>query len=195
MSNRRPQGLPANAKRVFEGVIFDVYQWQQQMFDGSFETFEKLTRPDNVTILATVGQKIILLKEKQPDSPDYFFTLPTGRVDKPGEEALLAAKRELKEETGYQSNDWVLFKKLSARYKLIFNQHIFIAKECKLVGSPQLDVGENISVGFMSFDELFAGLEEERIDLGQMLLIELMKIKYNKQKLADFKKMLFSKSF
>ncbi len=36
--------IPPNAKRVFKGIIFDVYQWQQKMFDGSKETFEMLKR-------------------------------------------------------------------------------------------------------------------------------------------------------
>ena len=26
--------IPNNAKRVFKGVIFDVYQWEQEVFDG-----------------------------------------------------------------------------------------------------------------------------------------------------------------
>ena len=34
--------VPKQAKRVFKGVIFDVYQWEQEMFDGTKEIFEKL---------------------------------------------------------------------------------------------------------------------------------------------------------
>lgn len=34
--------LPPQAKKVFTGQIFDVYQWEQEMYDGSFETFEML---------------------------------------------------------------------------------------------------------------------------------------------------------
>ena len=31
--------LPEQAKKVFDGEIFDVYQWDQEMYDGSTETF------------------------------------------------------------------------------------------------------------------------------------------------------------
>ena len=53
MEINRPQSkqpIPANAKKVFHGVIFDVYQWEQEMFDGTKEIFEKLKRPDTVVV-------------------------------------------------------------------------------------------------------------------------------------------------
>ena len=56
-------GIPADAKRVFEGVIFDVYQWQQKMFDGSTETFEVLKRPDSVEVIAIKDGKMVVIHE------------------------------------------------------------------------------------------------------------------------------------
>ncbi len=44
------QPMPANAKRVFKGVVFDTYQWEQDMYDGTKKTFEKLKRPDTVVV-------------------------------------------------------------------------------------------------------------------------------------------------
>jgi len=32
--------VPEEAKLVFKGIIYDVYQWEQKMFDGTFSTFE-----------------------------------------------------------------------------------------------------------------------------------------------------------
>ncbi|KKP89624.1 MAG: NUDIX hydrolase [Candidatus Moranbacteria bacterium GW2011_GWC2_37_73] len=29
------QLIPEHAKKVFSGTFFDVYQWEQEMFDGS----------------------------------------------------------------------------------------------------------------------------------------------------------------
>lgn len=47
--------IPEQAGCVFHGEIFDVYQWQQEMFDGSYERFEMLRRPDvGMADLATV---------------------------------------------------------------------------------------------------------------------------------------------
>lgn len=50
--------IPINARRVFKGIIFDVYQWEQKMFDGNFKTFEMLKRPNTVEIIAIRDNKI-----------------------------------------------------------------------------------------------------------------------------------------
>ena len=58
---------PDSAKLMFKGVIFEVYQWQQQMYDGSTETFEALKRPDTVSIIpVTKDKKFIILRQEQP---------------------------------------------------------------------------------------------------------------------------------
>lgn len=36
------QPIPDHAKCVFKGVIFDVYQWEQKLYNGTTTTFEKL---------------------------------------------------------------------------------------------------------------------------------------------------------
>ena len=71
---------PPEAKRVFAGVIFDTYQWQQKMFDGSFSTFEMLKRPDTVEVIALKGDRIIVLEQEQP-TLGSFRILPGCRSD------------------------------------------------------------------------------------------------------------------
>ncbi|MFO0971471.1 MAG: hypothetical protein U0520_03950, partial [Candidatus Saccharimonadales bacterium] len=58
--------IPQDAKKVFDGVIFDVFQWQQQMFDGTTETFEMLRRPDTVQVICIDEGKVLVLEEEQP---------------------------------------------------------------------------------------------------------------------------------
>lgn len=38
-SHRR---IPTHAQCVFSGVRSEIYQWDQEMYDGSFRTFEML---------------------------------------------------------------------------------------------------------------------------------------------------------
>ncbi|MBI4173765.1 MAG: NUDIX domain-containing protein, partial [Candidatus Aenigmarchaeota archaeon] len=91
------KGMPASAKRVFHGEIYDIWQWPQQLFDGSMATFERASRPDVVEIIATTNRKIIMERQRQPDCKP-FICLPSGRVE--GNNPLANAKRELLEETG-----------------------------------------------------------------------------------------------
>lgn len=46
--------LPKETKKVFSGVISEVYQWPQKLFDGTTATFEMIKRPDTVKIVAVL---------------------------------------------------------------------------------------------------------------------------------------------
>jgi ADP-ribose pyrophosphatase YjhB (NUDIX family) len=135
--------LPKQAKLVFKGKIFDVYQWPQRMYDGSVTTFEALKRPDGVRIIATQGNKIILNQEKQPNAKKAIGTFG-GRVDA-GETPLACAKRELLEEAGLESKDWKLLKTVELYpEKMDCKIYTFIAKNCRKTKKPSLDPGEKI---------------------------------------------------
>jgi hypothetical protein len=54
MSELKRPGIPENAKLAFKGIIFEVWQWEQKMFDGSIEIFERIWRSPSVNILAIV---------------------------------------------------------------------------------------------------------------------------------------------
>ena len=51
--------IPKNAKKKYKGVIFEIFQWQQKMFDGSFSTYEWLNRPDTVEVIGITKNKKI----------------------------------------------------------------------------------------------------------------------------------------
>src|SRR5258708_1287456 len=99
--------IPGSAECVFRGKIFDIYQWQQKMFDGSEATFEMLKRPDTVTVIPIADDKILAIEDEQPHSGSRL-SFPGGRVDSDEENTLVAAKREAKEETGYEFDNWKL---------------------------------------------------------------------------------------
>ncbi|MCP5405465.1 MAG: NUDIX hydrolase [Pseudomonadaceae bacterium] len=143
--------IPPHAKRVFQGVIFDVYQWEQEMFDGSTATFERLKRPDTVVVLPVAGDTIYYSRQEQPDKP-LFLGLFGGRSD-PGEEPLTAAKRELLEETGLVSDTWIPWKSFQPATKIDWTVYYFIAKDCRKVAEQELDGGERIEICQTSLDD------------------------------------------
>lgn len=145
--------IPDNATKVFEGIVFDVYHWEQPMFDGSTETFEAIRKKSTVTIVASVGDKIILTDEEQPGY-EPFLTLPGGRVEE-GATPLEDAKRELLEETGYTSEDWQEWFVSDPWHaaKIDWNNHFFVARNCMKTHQQHLDAGEKIQVNLVTFDE------------------------------------------
>lgn len=180
--------IPSQAKRVFKGVIFDVYQWSQKMFDGSVATFEKLKRPDTVEVIAAVENKILILEQEQPNHAP-FVSLPGGRVDG-GEKPLAAAKRELLEESGYVSNNWKKWDSFSPYDKIVWQIHWFVARDCKLKHKPRPDVGEKISTRLISFEE-FIGLSDQKKFWGEALVAKLLRLRLDSKEMKKFKNLLF----
>lgn len=181
--------IPAEAKLVFKGEIFDVYQWQQQLFDGTYAIFEALKRPDTVKVFAIQDNKIIIAKEQQPTKPT-FYGLFGGRVES-GEEPEIAAKRELLEESGLASTNWSLFHKADPLHKAEWSIYYFIAKNCQMAAAkPTLDPGEKIeevlTLGFEEFIEMIVADKIKDNSLVNKIL--MMKVQ---NKLEDFKEQLF----
>lgn len=154
-SANRTSPIPASARRVFHGQIFDVYHWPQQLYDGSVATFEMLKRADTVSVLPTTADgRILLARQQQPDRQPYvsFFG---GRVE-PGEAPLAAAQRELLEESGATSDDWHLWRSERLSGKIDWTVYTYIARNCGQVGPQALDGGERITVKAVTLDELIA---------------------------------------
>ncbi len=180
--------LPPHAKQVFKGVMFDVYQWEQPMFDGTTATFEKLTRPDTVMIIpVTEDGQIMVLEETQPGTKP-FISLPGGRLE-PQEDPLTAAKRELLEETGYEAQEYVLWDAVQPVVKIEWAIYTFIAKGCKKVTEPKLDSGEKNVLKSVSFDEFIEMVLDEKFrDLG--IVKKILQAKVYPQKMTELKELL-----
>ena len=149
--NKQP--LPSHAKCVFEGKIFDIYQWEQEMFDGSKAIFEKAKRKvDSVNILPVTSEgKIILNKQEQPGEMPFIGALG-GRMDE-GESPLETGKRELLEEGGITAKDWQLLHAIHPDIKVDWVCYTFIAKDLDRSESKQLDAGEKNELIEVTLDE------------------------------------------
>ncbi len=158
------QPIPNNAQLVFKGKIFDVYQWEQVMFDGTIAKFEKVKRPDTALVFPIMDDgSILLIQEEQPGSKPVICPIG-GRMDD-GEDALDAVKREMLEESGYEANEFILWKAINPLMKVDWVKYFFIAKGLKKVSEPSVDNGEKISFKKVSFDELLQLVSE--MNFGQ----------------------------
>ncbi len=135
--------IPTQASLMFKGVIYDTYQWKQQLFDGSHTTFEMLRRPDTVTTICVVGDKIIVINDEQPHR-GHRLGFPGGRVNETDPDVVSAAKREVLEETGYEFNQWKLLKVWQPQRKIEWFIYLFVAWDGKQDSGPKPDGGEKI---------------------------------------------------
>ncbi len=193
MEIKRPlsnQPIPPHAKRVFKGAIFDVYQWEQKMYDGSTAIFEKLKRPDTVVVFAVLPDGKILLTEQEQPGKAPFIGATGGRVDE-GEDILAAAKRELLEESGYEASEFSL---LDARHpvsKIDWVIYTFIAKGLKKVADMDLDAGEKIKllpVTFDQFSDLIINSQDDKFS-DKELAERFFKAKLDPAKMKELKEL------
>lgn len=145
--------IPAEAERKFEGEIFEVYQWPQEMFDGSVATFEMLKAPDTVEIIAVKGDKIVITRQRQPRT-EWFYAYPGGRCDHSEEDELAAAKRELREEAGMEFANWRLIDVKQPHSKIDRLIYVFLATGFLSQHEQELDAGEEIKIEEVDFMKL-----------------------------------------
>ena len=137
--------MPKEAKCVFKGEIFSVYQWQQVLFDGSTTVFEMLKRPDTVIAVTIKNNKVVLINERNPGYPSMFH-FPGGRV-KPGDDSWTAAvQREIREETGMSFRNWRLIHVSQPATKIEWFVAWYLATDLSEEQSQSLDGGEEVEV-------------------------------------------------
>jgi ADP-ribose pyrophosphatase len=195
MEIQRPkskQPIPEHAKRVFRGILFDVYQWEQDMFDGSKTIFEKLKRPDTVVIFPVLPDGKILLTEQEQPGKEPFMGTPGGRIDD-GEEVLTAAKRELLEESGYEAEKFILWDAQQPSHKIDYVVYTFIAKGLKKIADINPDGGEKITLKPVTFDE-FIEISASKKFGEKETTFKLLEAQLNPNKKEELRK-LFSPEY
>jgi ADP-ribose pyrophosphatase len=179
--------IPSKAKRVFKGIIFDVYQWKERMFDGSSATFEAISRSDTVAVIATQNDDLLLVRQRQPGR-GWSYSFLGGRKERT-ETPLAAAKRELLEESGMEARSWKLLKVYQPHAKIDWKIHLYAARDCTQVSAPRLDAGEDIRLLKVKFPE-FVRIVTSRSFWGRDVSLDVLQIK-QEGKLALFKRQIF----
>lgn len=168
----RENSIPDDAEKVFKGVIFDVYQWEQELFDGSTAVFERLSRSDSAVVFPILEDGSILLIEDEQPARDVKLTVPAGSVDG-NEEPQQVAARELLEETGYEAEELIPFIDFAPWNKIDWRIYYFIGKNCKKVAEPLVQAGERITPKISSFDEMIEYAVKGELDQPAFSILAL----------------------
>ena len=155
MDLKRPQSkhpIPKDARLAFKGKIFEIYQWDQELFDGTKAVFEKIKRHDGVNVFpVTDDGKIIVAEQEQPGYTPFWSSIGGGVEE--DETPIDCARRELLEESGYEADTFVLWNAIQPSMMADWAVFTFIAKQCRKRSNPLLDPGEKIILHYLTLDE------------------------------------------
>ncbi|MBI3284676.1 MAG: NUDIX hydrolase [Burkholderiales bacterium] len=100
------QELRLDGALAYDGNFLKVQKDTVVLPDGNSATREYIRHPGAVVVIPVFDDGSVLL-ERQFRYPlnQVFIEFPAGKID-PGEDPLLCAQRELREETGYTASDW-----------------------------------------------------------------------------------------
>lgn len=95
-----------SSEEILQTPIFRV-TYDHALDPDGFEIRRAIVQHPGSAVMMAVDEKgrILLVRQYRLPSRSYQWELPAGRLD-PGESPLKAAKRELKEETGYRARKW-----------------------------------------------------------------------------------------
>lgn len=119
--------------------------------------------PDWVQVVALDEEEnFIMVQQYRYPGEGYFLEFPGGSTHPSRQEnALDAAKRELREETGYESEDWDYVGSHYPNPALMGNKCIvYLARNCKKKNDPHLDPYEVLDVELQSKEEMCKNMIE-----------------------------------
>ena len=128
-----------------------------QLPDGCVnDEYYTLEYPDWINIIAiTKDDKIIMERQWRQALKVISTEIPAGVIED-GEEPLVAAKRELQEETGFGGGKWTDFMILSPNPSSMNNRcYTFLAEGVEKISDTHLDATEDLDKFLCTKDEVY----------------------------------------
>jgi ADP-ribose pyrophosphatase len=141
-----------SSKHIHPNVrLDDVELPDGQHLEGTVFEFR-----DWVTVMAlTPAGEMVLIRQYRHGAQQVIIEMPGGMVDAQDASPLAAARRELREETGYAGGDFVEVGCVSPNPANHNNRvHFFLVQDAAVAGPQHLDPSEEIEVVLTPLDEV-----------------------------------------
>jgi ADP-ribose pyrophosphatase len=162
-----------NSKHIYHCHFLDLYEDDVILANEKQSKRVYVKHPGGAAVLPlTSDLKMILTKQYRYPIEEVTIEIPAGKKDYKNEDSLFCAKRELEEETGYQSNE----------YEHIFSLHpcvgysdelleIYLAKNCYKLNAPKpMDEDEFIEILIVDKIEAKKLLDSKTITDGKTIM-------------------------
>ena len=132
-SLRKDRALSPRTGRELDFYVIDTMDW--------------------VGVIPLMGDRVVMVRQFRHGVKEICLEIPGGLVEEG--DPLAAARRELKEETGYGAQEMELLGALFPQPALFNNRFfVYLARGLERIGELELDEGEDIEVLFIPLGEV-----------------------------------------
>ncbi len=152
-----------SSEAVFDGKLLHVRRDTVRLPDGRLAIREHIVHPGAVLIVPVLPDGCFVVERQYRYPLDrVMIEFPAGKLD-PGEAELDTARRELREEAGYDAATWTVLGTIHTIVSYT-NEKVdfYVAEGLSHVGA-KLDDGEFLEIVTMSLDEMLAMLDRGQI--------------------------------
>ena len=168
-----------SSREVYQCSLFRVTE-EEAKDPGGFDIKRSIVRHKGSAVMMAVDEKkrILLVRQFRLPAAKNLWELPAGKLDE-GEKPLQAARRELKEETGYKAKNW---KRLAGFWPSpgYVGEHMTIYLATGLTaGEPQPMEDERIECRWFTRQELDGMIRDGKIEDGKTIIGFLTWLRYH----------------
>lgn len=171
MKNQPDAWIRQQSNEIADCRVFKVREdLSRRASDGAEHKFFVIENPDWVNVIAlTAKNEIVLIDQYRHGTEEIALEIPGGMVDR-GEDAAIAAQRELLEETGYAAREMIFLGKSRPNTALQNNwQYHYLALDCELKSDVKFDDHESVVTKLADFSEIPQLIESGKLNHSLMV--------------------------
>lgn len=153
-----------SSEKIADCRVFTVRRdTSERQSDGAEASFFVVENSDWVNVIAlTENSEVVLIEQFRHGAEEIVLEIPGGMVDE-GESPETAARRELLEETGFSSKEFINLGKSRPNPAIQDNWiHHFLALDCKQIENTNFDEHESIFTRLVVLSEVENLIRDEK---------------------------------